>query len=52
MDKVVLDTNCLIASLSKRGKYFQVWKDLHAGKYMLCVSNDMYYFAANKKSPL
>ena len=41
MDKVVLDTNCLIASLSKRGKYFQVWKDLHAGKYMLCVSNDI-----------
>lgn len=41
MHKIVLDTNCLIASLSKRGEYFQVWKDLHAGKYILCVSNEI-----------
>ena len=41
MNRVVLDTNCLIASLSKRGKYFQVWKDLHAGKYVLCVSDEI-----------
>ena len=41
MIKIVLDTNCLLASLSKRGKYFQVWKDLHAGKYVLCVSDEI-----------
>lgn len=39
--KVVLDTNCLIASLSKRGKYYMVWKALQEGKYILCVSNEI-----------
>lgn len=41
INNVVLDTNCLIASLSKRGNYFKVWNDLHAGKYILCVSNEI-----------
>lgn len=41
VNNVVLDTNCLIASLSKRGNYFKVWNDLHAGKYILCVSNEI-----------
>ena len=40
-DKVVLDTNCLIASLSKRGAYFNVWSGLLAGEFTLCVSNDI-----------
>ena len=39
--KVVLDTNCLIASLSRRGQYFPVWKGLQAGEYILCVSTDI-----------
>lgn len=39
--KIVLDTNCLIASLSKRGKYYTVWKGLQEGKYILCVSNEI-----------
>lgn len=41
MDRVVLDTNCLLASLSKRGRYFSVWKSLLEGRYTLCVSNDI-----------
>ena len=41
MNKVVLDTNCLLASLSKKGNYFAVWKGLHTGKYILCVSNEI-----------
>lgn len=41
VNNVVLDTNCLIASLSKRGNYFKVWKELHEGKYILCVSNEI-----------
>lgn len=41
MNNVVIDTNCLLASLSRRGKYFKVWQDLHRGKYILCVSNDI-----------
>lgn len=39
--KVVLDTNSLIASLSRKGKYYAVWKGLQEGKYILCVSNEI-----------
>lgn len=39
--RIVLDTNGLIASLSKRGNYFNVWRSLHEGKYTLCVSNEI-----------
>jgi putative PIN family toxin of toxin-antitoxin system len=39
--KIVLDTNCLISSLSKRGQYYPVWKGLQAGEYILCVSTDI-----------
>ncbi len=41
MTNIVLDTNCLIAALSKRGNYFNVWRGLHEGKYILCVSNEI-----------
>lgn len=36
--RIVLDTNCLISSLSRRGQYYPVWKGLQAGEYILCVS--------------
>ena len=39
--RIVLDTNCLLASLSKRGAYFNVWRCLQEGKYTLCVSNEI-----------
>ena len=39
--RIVLDTNCLLASLSKRGAYYNVWKGLLEGKYTLCVSNEI-----------
>ena len=39
--KMVLDTNCLISSLSRRGQYYPVWKGLQAGKYVLCVSTEI-----------
>ncbi len=39
--RIVLDTNCLLASLSRRGAYFNVWKSLQQGKYTLCVSNEI-----------
>ena len=41
MTNIVLDTNCLIASLSKKGHYYSAWKGLHEGKYILCVSNEI-----------
>lgn len=39
--RIVLDTNCLISSLSRQGQYYTVWKGLQAGKYTLCVSTDI-----------
>lgn len=39
--KIVLDTNCLIASLSRHSVYYPVWKGFQRGEYVLCVSNDI-----------
>ncbi len=56
MMRVVLDTNCLIASLSKRGRYYRVWKGLQLGEYVMCVSNEILLeyaeIIAQKTSPL
>ena len=38
---VVLDTNCLIQVLPTKSSYHQVWTDFLAGKYRLCVSNEI-----------
>lgn len=38
---VVLDTNCLLQSLSQRNQYYKVWEDFVRGKYVLCVSNEI-----------
>ena len=37
----MLDTNCLIASLSRHSEYYPVWKGFQTGKYILCLSNDI-----------
>lgn len=39
--KIVLDTNVLLMSISAHSPYFQIWKSFLAGKYVLCVSNDI-----------
>ena len=39
--RIVLDTNCLISSLSRRGQYYPVWKGFQTGQYILCVSTDI-----------
>ena len=41
VNRIVLDTNCLLAILSRRGNYFSVWQGLHEEKYTLCVSNEI-----------
>jgi len=41
MKKVVLDTNCLIASLSSKSENYQVWLSLQRGEFVLCVSNEI-----------
>ena len=40
-DRVVLDTNCLIAALARNSEFYPVWKGLQEGKYMLCVTNEI-----------
>lgn len=41
MQKIVLDTNCLIMSLSVRSPYYLIWKDFKEGKFVLCVTNEI-----------
>ena len=39
--KVVLDTNCLLASLSRLGSSYPVWKGFQEGKFTLCVTTEI-----------
>ncbi len=39
--KIVLDTNCLLASISRRGSYYAVWKGFQQGRFILCVTNEI-----------
>ena len=43
MDKrlIVLDTNCLLRSLSWRGDFYDVWESFILGRYVLCVSTEI-----------
>ncbi|MBR3531095.1 MAG: putative toxin-antitoxin system toxin component, PIN family [Bacteroidaceae bacterium] len=41
MRRVVLDTNCLLQALPTKSKYHKIWTDFLAGKYLLCVSNEI-----------
>ena len=41
MRHVVLDTNCLIQVLPTRSRYHKIWTDFLAGRYCLCVSNEI-----------
>ncbi len=40
-NKVVLDTNCLLACISSKSENFRVWKDFQVGCFTLCVSNEI-----------
>lgn len=39
--RVVLDTNCLISSLSSNSVNHKVWLALQRGEFILCVSNEI-----------
>ena len=41
MQRIVLDTNCLVASLSRTSETYDVWKGLYEGRYVLCISNEI-----------
>lgn len=38
---IVLDTNCLLQSLSRRSPYYRVWEDFVMGKYSLCITTEI-----------
>ena len=40
-EKIVLDTNCLVMSLSAHNPYAEIWQKFVKGEYILCVSNDI-----------
>jgi len=40
-DRIVLDTNCLLAALSKHGRAYPVWQGFQEGRYTLCVTTEI-----------
>ena len=38
---IVLDTNCLLQVISRKGKSYPAWKAFLAGEYNLCVTSDI-----------
>lgn len=40
-NRVVLDTNCLLVSISKYGEAYPVWRAFLDGRYTLCVSTEI-----------
>jgi len=41
MRPVVIDTNCLLQIISHKSPYRPIWDAFLAGKYQLCVSNEI-----------
>lgn len=39
--RIVLDTNCLIQSVSPRSIYHEVWLSVVDGRNTLCVTNEI-----------
>ena len=40
-DRIVLDTNCLVSSLPRNGKYHRVCQGFFDSKYVLCYTNEI-----------
>lgn len=38
---IVLDTNCLLRSLSRRSEFYDVWEAFVLGRYALCVTTEI-----------
>lgn len=41
MERIVLDTNCLLPSLKRDSVYFPIWKEFMNGRYILCVTDEI-----------
>ncbi len=40
-NRIVLDTNCLLACISSKSENFKVWQGFQNGRFTLCVSNEI-----------
>ena len=55
MNRIVIDTNCLLASVSRRGNYYAIWRAFQKGRFTLCVTNEIlqeYHEICTRKMPL
>ena len=41
MKNIVLDTNCIMASISKKSDDYAIWRDFQLRKYNLCVTTEI-----------
>lgn len=41
MEKIVVDTNCLIQIVPHRSRYNVIWQAIRYGRYALCVSTEI-----------
>ena len=41
MERIVLDTNCLIQSIPSRSKYRKIWDSFFDGTDILCVTTSI-----------
>ena len=39
--RVVLDTNCLLQAISRRSRFYPIWRDFVQGRYELCVTTEI-----------
>ncbi len=48
--KIVLDTNCLVNVIMPGSYNNDIWQAFRAGKYMLCVSNEILFEIKRRSS--
>ena len=39
--RIVLDTNCLLQAISRRSRFYPIWRDFVQGRYELCVTTEI-----------
>ena len=39
--RIVLDTNCLPQAISRRSRFYPIWRDFVQGRYELCVTTEI-----------
>ena len=39
--RIVLDTNCLLQAISRRSRFYPIWREFVQGRYELCVTTEI-----------